>query len=83
MSRVEVSRRIAFIAIAVLLVASATGCEPVVNAPPGGGETVTQTFRYGPFTLGPDGEVTGLAIVWDAAARRFLRAEGRDLRRGR
>ena len=59
MSRVEVSRRIAFLAIGVLLVASATGCEPVVNAPPGGGEAVTQTFRYGPFTLGPGGEVTG------------------------
>ena len=59
MSRVEVSRRIAFVAIGVLLVASATGCEPVVNAPPGGGETVTQTFRYGPFTIGPGGEVQG------------------------
>ena len=59
MSRVGVSRRIAFIAIAALLVASAAGCEPVVNAPPGGGETVTQTFRYGPFTIGPGGEVQG------------------------
>ena len=35
------------------------GCEPLVNAPPGGGQTVTQTFRYGPFTLGPGGEVQG------------------------
>jgi hypothetical protein len=41
----------------VLLVA--TGCEPLRNAPPGGGETLTQTFRYGPFTLGPGGEVQG------------------------
>jgi hypothetical protein len=37
----------------------AAGCEPLVNAPPGGGQTVTQTFRYGPFTLGPGGEVQG------------------------
>ena len=36
-----------------------TGCDPLVNAPPGGGETVTQTFRYGPFTLGPGQEVQG------------------------
>ena len=35
------------------------GCEPLRNAPPGGGETVTQTFRYGPFTLGPGEEVQG------------------------
>jgi hypothetical protein len=37
----------------------ATGCVPLQNAPPGGGEIVTQTFRYGPFTLGPNGEVQG------------------------
>src|SRR5688500_9072657 len=35
------------------------GCEPLRNAPPGGGETVTQTFRYGPFTLGPGEEMQG------------------------
>lgn len=35
------------------------GCEPLVNAPPGGGQTLTQTFRYGPFTLGPGGERQG------------------------
>lgn len=35
------------------------GCEPLRNAPPGGGETVTQTFRYGPFTLGPGEEIQG------------------------
>ena len=37
----------------------ATGCEPLKNAPPGGGQTLTQTFRYGPFTLGPGGEIQG------------------------
>jgi hypothetical protein len=33
------------------------GCEPLKNAPPGGGETVTKTFRIGPFTLGPGQEI--------------------------
>jgi hypothetical protein len=37
----------------------ATGCVPLTNAPPGGGETLTQTFRYGPFTLGPGQEIQG------------------------
>jgi hypothetical protein len=41
----------------VLLVA--TACEPLTNPPPGGGEIVTQTFRYGPFTLGPGQEAMG------------------------
>ncbi len=46
--------------VAVLgLVVALTACEPLVNAPPGGGETLTQTFRFGPFTLGPGGEVEG------------------------
>jgi hypothetical protein len=47
---------------AALVVAASmlvTACEPLRNAPPGGGDTVTQTFRYGPFTLGPGGEVQG------------------------
>lgn len=44
-------------ALALLVVAA--GCEPLVNAPPGGGQTLTQTFRYGPFTLGPGGERSG------------------------
>jgi Stress up-regulated Nod 19 len=50
-----------FAALALLVAGLllATGCEPLVNAPPGGGETLTQTFRYGPFTLGPGGEVEG------------------------
>ena len=33
-----------------------SGCVPLENAPQGGGEIVTQTFRYGPFTLGPGEE---------------------------
>lgn len=49
------------IAAALVLAASllVTACEPLRNAPAGGGQTVTQTFRYGPFTLGPNGEVQG------------------------
>ncbi len=50
---------IPLLAVAGILLLFATGCEPLVNAPPGGGQTVTQTFRYGPFTLGPGGEVMG------------------------
>jgi len=46
-----------FAALACLLVLS--GCEPLVNAPPGGGETLKQTFRYGPFTLGPGEDAQG------------------------
>jgi hypothetical protein len=34
-------------------------CVPVQNAPGGGGRVVEQTFRYGPFTLGPGQEVQG------------------------
>ena len=38
----------------------ATGCdEPLKNVPAGGGEVKTETFRYGPFTLGPNGELQG------------------------
>jgi stress up-regulated protein Nod 19 len=55
-----VSRRaIASVAAVSCLLLFATGCEPLINAPPGGGETLTQTFRYGPFTLGPGGEAMG------------------------
>jgi hypothetical protein len=46
-------------ACAGVIAAVVSGCEPLRNAPPGGGETLTQTFRYGPFTLGPGGEVKG------------------------
>ena len=53
--------RSAVVSAAVLACSAlvATGCEPMVNAPPGGGETVTKTFRLGPFTIGPGGEVKG------------------------
>jgi len=54
-----VSRRIALVVVGAALALSAAGCEQLVNSPPGGGQTVTQTFRYGPFTLGPGGEAKG------------------------
>lgn len=53
-------RRLLSVGVGLLLVlVFATGCEPLVNAPAGGGETLTKTFRYGPFTLGPGDEVEG------------------------
>lgn len=32
------------------------GCEPVKNAPPGGGEVITANYRIGPFNLAPVGQ---------------------------
>jgi hypothetical protein len=55
-SRRTIRLLLAAIMLAGLLVA---GCEPLVNAPPGGGQVVTKTFRYGPFTLGPGDEAKG------------------------
>ncbi len=53
-------RRIApLVCVAAILLLFLTGCEPLLNAPPGGGQTETQTFRYGPFTLGPGQETMG------------------------
>lgn len=37
----------------------AAACLPVNNAPPNGGETLTQSFYLGPFTLGPGQQVMG------------------------
>src|SRR5215218_8261728 len=59
MSR-TISRRGGILVVAVLAAAFvAASCEPLRNAPPGGGDVVTKTFRYGPFTLGPGQEVMG------------------------
>jgi hypothetical protein len=46
-------------AVAVAAVSLLGGCIPIINPPSGGGETLTATFRYGPFTLGPGEEVQG------------------------
>ena len=45
--------------VVVAAVSLLASCIPILNPPAGGGETVTATFRYGPFTLGPGEEVQG------------------------
>ena len=50
-------RRLGFIGLAAAVLLVGVGCEPLVNAPPGGGATVTRTFRYGPFTIGSGGQI--------------------------
>lgn len=53
-------RRVTFcVSIAVLALLAGACRVPLINAPPGGGTTLTQTFYYGPFTLGPGEEVMG------------------------
>jgi hypothetical protein len=47
------------VSIAALAVLAGACRVPLVNAPPGGGETLTKTFYYGPFTLGPGEEAMG------------------------
>jgi hypothetical protein len=49
-------RRLAVLAVAAALVLVAAACEPIRNAPPGGGEVVHETFRLGPFNLNPAGQ---------------------------
>lgn len=49
-------RRLALVAAAAALVVTAAACQPVRNAPPGGGETVQGTYRLGPFDLAPMGQ---------------------------
>ena len=44
------------IGAAMALTMAVAGCDPVVNAPPGGGEIIQGTFRLGPFNLAPDGQ---------------------------
>jgi hypothetical protein len=50
-------RLVVVVLLAAALVAAA--CEPLRNAPPGGGDLVKTTFRYGPFTLGPGQDAMG------------------------
>lgn len=40
----------------MLLILVMAACDPIVNAPPGGGEVVQGTFRIGPFNLAPEGQ---------------------------
>lgn len=60
MHRESKQRRPAVVlAVVGAMVVLAAGCVPMRNAPPGGGQILTQTFRYGPFVLGPGEEVQG------------------------
>lgn len=49
-------RRLAVFGALGLLVPLAAACEPLRNAPPGGGEVVNGTYRIGPFNLAPAGQ---------------------------
>ncbi len=55
MGRVRVRKAVGLGAVAVVLLALAA-CDPIVNAPPGGGAVVEATFRIGPFNLAPMGQ---------------------------
>lgn len=55
MRRFKLPRLAALGSAAALLVAAAA-CDPIVNAPPGGGEVVQGTYRLGPFNLAPMGQ---------------------------
>jgi hypothetical protein len=49
-------RAVLYVSIAALAILASACRVPLKNAPPGGGTTVSQTFYYGPFTLGPGEE---------------------------
>ena len=52
-------RRGALIGLAAAVLLVGVACEPLVNAPPGGGAITTRSFRYGPFTIASGGQVLG------------------------
>jgi hypothetical protein len=45
------TRSFLFVASITMAALAAAACEPIVNAPPGGGAVVTGTFKIGPFNL--------------------------------
>lgn len=49
-------RKLASMAAGATLLLAAAACDPIENAPPGGGEVVQATFRIGPFNLAPEGQ---------------------------
>lgn len=49
-------RTFGVIGAALALTVAAAGCDPVENAPPGGGEIVQGTYRLGPFNLAAQGQ---------------------------
>jgi hypothetical protein len=52
-------RKFAVLGLLAAVVLLSAACEPLVNAPPGGGPTLTSTYRYGPFTIAAGGEAIG------------------------
>jgi hypothetical protein len=49
--------RLAALASALVLLFTATACgDPIVNAPPGGGEVIQTAYTIGPFNLSPMGQ---------------------------
>jgi hypothetical protein len=48
--------KLALAVIAAVGLLSTAACEPVRNAPPGGGEVIVQNYRIGPFNLSPVGQ---------------------------
>jgi hypothetical protein len=49
-------RKLACLGAAAPLLIAMAACDPIVNAPPGGGEIVETSFRLGPFNLAPEGQ---------------------------
>lgn len=52
----DVLRRLAAVSAAATLVGGAAACEPVENAPPGGGEVIEEVISVGTFDLAPMGQ---------------------------
>ena len=50
------TRRLFTVVAAVVLTLSATACDPIENAPPGGGEVIVENYRIGPFNLAAAGQ---------------------------
>jgi hypothetical protein len=48
--------KLALTVTAVVGLLSTMACEPIKNAPPGGGEVIVENFRIGPFNLAPAGQ---------------------------
>lgn len=49
-------RKVAGLGAAAVLLVSLAACDPIINAPPGGGQIVQATFLIGPFDLAPEGQ---------------------------
>ena len=50
------TRRLLTVVAAAVLTLSATACDPIENAPPGGGEVIVENYRIGPFNLAAAGQ---------------------------